>query len=140
MYQDTAREGGVAFAQGSAGRAAEALGDLVSARSHQIASLDAALAIGDHPGVAFAAEGMAGVAIAAGQPAHGAVLLGAASRLREDLGLPLPPGEDFDVRRWRAAVAEDLNAADLDTALRRGADLDIDAIVAAVREELEGMA
>ena len=136
MYADTAREGGVAFAEGSAGRAAEALGDLAIARRHHLHSLDAALAIGDHPGVAFAAEGMAGVAIAAGWPHHGVVLLGAASSLRQRLGVPLPAGEDFDVRRWETAAAEDLDAAARDAAIQSGGALDFDGVIAVIREDI----
>jgi hypothetical protein len=136
MYTEAVREGGIAFAEGSAGRAAEALGRLDDARQHHLRSLDAALTIGDHPGVAFAAEGMAGVAVAAGASTHGAELLGAAAALRAHLGIPLPSGEDFDVRRWTAEAMEDLDEAGFAAAFRRGEAMDLDALLVAVRVEV----
>jgi predicted ATPase/DNA-binding SARP family transcriptional activator len=140
MYTEAVREGGIAFAEGSAGRAAEALGRLSDARRHHLRSLDAALTIGDHPGVAFAAEGMAGVAVAAGASAHGAELLGGAAALRAHLGIALPSGEDFDVRRWEAEAMEDLDAAGFEEARRRGEAMDLDALLTAVRSEFPGLA
>jgi hypothetical protein len=139
MYTEAVREGGIAFAEGSAGRAAEALGEFTAARGHHVRSLDAALTIGDHPGVAFAVEGMAGVAIAVGASVHGAELLGGAAALRARLGIPLPAGEDFDVRRWRAEVVEDLDEVAFDDAYRRGEGMDLDALLAAAREEIPGV-
>ena len=140
MYADTMREGGVAFAEGSAGRAAEALGDLDTARRHQITSLEAALTIGDQPAVAFAAEGMGGVAIAGGDAGHGATLLGAAAALRNRLGLPLPEGEDFDVHRWEAAAIEDLGRSSFDDYVAVGDGLhDLQELVDLIRHPIAGI-
>jgi tetratricopeptide (TPR) repeat protein len=137
-YAAADQHNGVAYSEGSAGRSAEAIGDLIAARRHQLRSLEAALAMADLPGVAFATEGMAGVAMAAGSARHGARLLGAASALRELVGLPLPQGEDFDVRRWALQGGEDLGSEAYAAAFREGTELDVDQTVAAAREEIAG--
>ena len=59
--------------------------------------------------IAQCLEGLAGVAVAQGVPERGARLLGAAEKLREVIGSPLPPSEQAEVDRYSAALREKLD-------------------------------
>jgi len=67
--------------------------------------------LGDRWGMAFALEGLAAVVAALGNSLRAARLWGAAARLREEIGAPLPPNErpryDRRVTAARAALGDD---------------------------------
>lgn len=71
----------------------ELQGDLAAAESVHLEGLDHARRFGDPRAVAFALEGLAGVACATGDAERAALLLGAAGAMREAAGASLPPAE-----------------------------------------------
>jgi tetratricopeptide (TPR) repeat protein len=111
----------------------ELQGDLMAAGSVHREGLDHAARTGDPRAVALALEGLAGVAGASGDAERAALLLGAASGMRESAGGPLPPTERVDVDRIEAAARRALGEARLAEVLRRGAALSTDQAVALAR-------
>ncbi|MFI7632078.1 tetratricopeptide repeat protein [Microbispora rosea] len=108
------------------GRVAAATGDLGSARAHLDDGLRLTLAVGDRSAIANAVEAQAELAIAAGEPAEAARLLGLATSVRgtADKGSP-------DVRRAetaaRAALGDAHDAVYL-AAAALGTDTALDAL------------
>ncbi|MEU7281745.1 hypothetical protein AB0A69_23660, partial [Streptomyces sp. NPDC045431] len=70
------------------------------------------------PALAF--EGLAGAHALTGRPSRAARLLGAAARLRERAGAPLPDAERADVDRVTARVRAALGAAEFAAAYASG--------------------
>ncbi|MEA2057102.1 MAG: BTAD domain-containing putative transcriptional regulator, partial [Actinomycetota bacterium] len=124
---------GVAYSVGSLGFALEMSGDLSAAEDCHHESLDLALEHGDQLVVAFALEGLAATTAAAGDAERAAVLLGAAHRMRSELGVPLPPGEDFDVARAASAARTSLDDASYEQAFAAGTAMPRDAVVELAR-------
>lgn len=109
------------------GRIAVAEGDLAAAR---VRFADAVSAVSWHlnlPVVAGVVEGMAGLALAEGDPQRAALLLGAGRSLR---GVSLPG--DPDVAEVAAAARATLGAAAYDRAYQRGAALRHDDVLRSV--------
>jgi predicted ATPase/DNA-binding SARP family transcriptional activator len=107
--------------------------DLEAAGSVHREGLDHAGRLGDPRAVAFALEGLAGVACATGDAERAALLLGAAGAMRESAGGPLPPAERIDVDRIEAAARRVLGEDRLGEHLRRGAALPAEQAVALAR-------
>jgi predicted ATPase/DNA-binding SARP family transcriptional activator/tetratricopeptide (TPR) repeat protein len=97
-------DNGAALILAELGFAAEQRGDGDAALKLHTQSLAAARRTGDPRAVALALEGLAGAQLLAGQPRRAKSLLGAAARLRESAGAPLPAGERGDVNRIEAAL------------------------------------
>ena len=133
IYRSVPNPGGIAYSEGSAAFAAAMVSRFGDAAEHTLASLEAAQTINDLFGVAFVAEASAALAAATGQARAAAVLLGAASALRERLGAPLPDAEAWDVHRTRAAASEDLGAETFAAAFEDGRRFDLAGIEDAIR-------
>ncbi|MGW6504394.1 ATP-binding protein [Nonomuraea angiospora] len=101
------------------GFVAERRGDARTALELHREGLDVARSGGDPRARALALEGLAGAYALAGEPARAARLLGAAARLRESTGAPMPPPERGDVdritARIRAALDEEAFATEFAT-------------------------
>ncbi|MGH8933089.1 MAG: ATP-binding protein, partial [Egibacteraceae bacterium] len=82
----------------------ELQGDLQRAEAMHREGLRLAGQLGDPRACALAAEGLAGVAAAVGNPERAALLLGWALAARDSAGAPLPPAERLDVDRIEAAA------------------------------------
>ncbi|WP_327092642.1 hypothetical protein OIE66_19005 [Nonomuraea sp. NBC_01738] len=102
------------------GFVAELRGDARQADDLQAEGLAAAGATGDPRAIALAMEGLAGAKALAGDAAHAARLLGAATAARLSVGVPLPEGERDDVDRIAAAARKALGAAAFDAEFARG--------------------
>jgi non-specific serine/threonine protein kinase len=93
------------------GNVARMQGDYASARAFLEESLTIQREIGNRGGSAFSLESLAALASAQEQPEQAARLWGAAERLREEIGAPLPPNEreeyDHKVSEARAALGEE---------------------------------
>lgn len=104
-------EPGLALVLAELGFAAEQSGDSESALRLHLEGLASARKIGDPRAVALAFEGLAGARSITGDAHHAARLLGAATALRESVGVPLPPAERGDVdritARLRGALGDD---------------------------------
>jgi predicted ATPase/DNA-binding SARP family transcriptional activator len=87
---------GIAFITNQLGYIAEQRGDYATARTLHARGLELAQQIGDQRAVALALEGLAG---ATENPGRALELLAEAAALRQQIGAPLPPGEQFDVER-----------------------------------------
>jgi hypothetical protein len=81
---------------------------------------------GDPRAVALALEGLAGAQALAGRYEHGARLLGAATRLRDSVGRPLPVGQRDDVDRIANTLEGVLGEAAFSEHFSRGADAALD--------------
>ena len=86
--------------------------------------------LGDRDGLSNCLEGLAAVGISAGDPERAATLLGAAEKLREDIGASLQPHEATLHADTLAAIAADLDDGGLASAWARGAQLSSDDAVA----------
>ncbi|GAA1568566.1 BTAD domain-containing putative transcriptional regulator [Kribbella hippodromi] len=87
---------GIGFINNQLGYVAEQRGDFATARRLHQRGLDLARQIGDERAIALALEGLAG---ATEEPGRALDLLAEAAALREQVGVPLPPAERFDVDR-----------------------------------------
>ncbi|WP_116244987.1 BTAD domain-containing putative transcriptional regulator [Nocardiopsis sp. FIRDI 009] len=111
---------GLAFVLTELGFCAEMRGDARVARERHTEGLEFALQSDDPRAVAFSLEGFAGVALAEEDGALAARLLGAAARTREEVGVPLQPGDRFDVDRLTRAVHRLIGTAEADQEFARG--------------------
>jgi predicted ATPase/DNA-binding SARP family transcriptional activator len=122
-------QAGTALALAELGFIAEQQGDQVTAHRLQLEGYQLARGSGDPRAIALALEGLAGARALAGRNDQAARLLGAASRLRESVGRPLPPGQRDDVDRIANSLKGALGDAGLDAQLRRGAEAALDDLV-----------
>ncbi|MEV2275085.1 BTAD domain-containing putative transcriptional regulator [Nocardiopsis sp. NPDC049922] len=111
---------GLAFTLAELGFCAEMRGDARAARERHTEGLDFARQSDDPRAVALSLEGLAGVAAVEGDGTLAARLLGAAARTREDVGVPLPPGDRFDVDRLTRALNGSIGTARADQEFARG--------------------
>jgi predicted ATPase/DNA-binding SARP family transcriptional activator len=122
-------QAGTALALAELGFIAEQRGDHVTAHRLQLEGYRLARDSRDPRAIALALEGLAGAhALAAGYD-RAALLLGAANRLRESVGRPLPDGQRDDVDRITGTLKRALGDAALDAQLRRGADAALDDLI-----------
>ncbi len=102
---------GIAFALNGLGNVGAEQGDYPGARVLYEESLTIRRELGDRRGIAIALEGLAAVIAALGSSLRAARIWGAAERLREEIGAPLPPNErpryDRRVGVVRAALRDD---------------------------------
>jgi tetratricopeptide (TPR) repeat protein len=94
------------------GRLAVAAGDLALARRNLKGSMELNRDAQDPRFVAQALESCAWLAIVEGSTAHAARLLGAVSRIRESIGVPVPPSIQFDYDRYFPVAQAQLSPAD----------------------------
>jgi predicted ATPase/class 3 adenylate cyclase len=124
---------GIANTLGNLGIATRQEGDFPRAAGVHAEALEIAAEIGDQVGVAVGLEGVAAVAIAAGEPAGGARLLGAAEALRAALGSKIPPDDLPDYEQATAAARSQLGDAHFAETWQAGGALTSDE---AIREAL----
>jgi predicted ATPase/class 3 adenylate cyclase len=130
---------GIGFSLGTLGNVAAAQGDNASACAFFRQSLAIRRELGDRWGIAEVLEGLSYVALALAGPARATRIDGAAERLREEIGSPLPPNErpryDRHVATARAALGDDVA---FDRAWQEGRALTIEqAIELALEEAVE---
>jgi predicted ATPase/class 3 adenylate cyclase len=103
---------GIGFSLGTLGNVAAAQGDNASARAFFKQSLAIRLELGDRWGIAEVLEGLSYVALALAKPGRAIRIDGAAERLRQEIGSPLPSNErpryDRHVAAARAALGDDV--------------------------------
>ena len=108
---------GIAWAHNQLGVLARLRGDLSSARALQTESLEVHRDLGDRWRMASVLDELASVAAAEGDVPEAVVRLGAADRLRAEIGVPVPAAERADRDRTeaicRAALGESFQAATL---------------------------
>lgn len=90
------RTPGIGFINNQLGYIAEQRGDFAAARRLHERGLELGRRTGDKRAIALALEGLAG---ATEDPGRALSLLAEASALRQQVGVPLPPAERFDVER-----------------------------------------
>jgi predicted ATPase/DNA-binding winged helix-turn-helix (wHTH) protein len=124
-----AREVGDRFltseALGARGRAECRDGNLESAEASLVEGLTIAGDLADPHAAAEALEGTAELAVAKHAPKRAATILGAAARLREEMGLPIPVHEEREHKREAAAARAALGDAAFDQAWREGSAMDL---------------
>ena len=134
-----AREVGDRFliseALGFWGRAACRDGNLESAEASLVEGLTIAGDLADPHAAAEALEGFAELAVAKHAAKRAATILGAAARLREEMGLPIPVDEEREHKRVAAATRAALGDAAFDQAWREGSAMELEE---AVRYALNG--
>lgn len=111
-------------------------GEFASARALHEEGLAIDHELGDRWGIAFALEGLAAVVAVLGKSLRAARIWGAAERLREEIGAPLPPNERPRYGRRvavaRAALRDD---AAFDSAWQEGRALTIEQAIALALSE-----
>ena len=111
----------VAAALNNLGNVACKKGDCETARRMHSEGLDIRLELGARQVIADSLEGFANIAVGLNHITRAATLWGAAERLREDVGSPLPPSRqptrDIELLAARKALADD---AAYDSAWRAG--------------------
>jgi predicted ATPase/DNA-binding SARP family transcriptional activator len=122
-------QAGTALALAELGFIAEQRGDHLTAHRLQLEGYQLARGSGDPRAIALALEGLAGAHALAGGYDLAARLLGAATRMRESVGRPLPAGQRDDVDRITSTLSGALGDAKLDAQFRRGADAVLDDLV-----------
>ncbi len=105
-------------------------GDLARAAQLFRESLTARADQGDRSGVAETLAGIAALASRRGLQARAVTLLGAATALRDAIGISLPPSEQERQDRLLAVLRRDLTASEFDAAWASGQNLDFTAAVA----------
>jgi predicted ATPase len=86
--------------------------------------------LGDKTAIAYCLEDFAGLAAGEGQPERALILAGAAAALREEIGGPLPAGEQDALDRTLAPARRTLDQAGQDTAWQTGHGMGWDAALA----------
>jgi predicted ATPase/class 3 adenylate cyclase len=118
---------GIAISLEALGSVAENQGDYPAGRALNEESLAIRRELGDRRGIAYSLKGLARVVTALGTPLRAARIWGAAERLREEIGSPLPPNErslyDPPVAAARAALGDD---ATFDRAWQEGRALTLE--------------
>jgi non-specific serine/threonine protein kinase len=136
-----AREAGDLFliseALGFRGRAACRDGNLEFAEASLAEGLTIAGTLADPVAAAEALEGFAELAVAKRAGKRAATILGAAARLREETGLPIPVYEEREHKRVAAAARATLGDDTFDLAWREGSAMELEG---AVRYALNGRA
>jgi hypothetical protein len=79
-------------------------------------------------------EGLADAAADAGHGERAVLLLGAASALRDEIGAPLTGSAGAQRRQQRRRFAERLGPEVVDRTLRRGARMELDALLDGARD------
>ena len=125
-----AREVGDSFLTSEAlsarGRAECRDGNLESAEASFVESLTIAGDLTDPDAAAQALEGFAELAFATHAPKRAATILGAAARLREEIGLALSVREEREHKRLAAAARAALGDAAFDQAWREGSAMELE--------------
>jgi predicted ATPase/DNA-binding SARP family transcriptional activator len=119
-------QAGTALALAELGFIAEQRGDQVTAHRLQLEGYRLARDSEDPRTIALSLEGLAGAHALAGGYDQAARLLGAATRLRDSAGRPLPAGQRDDVDRIAGTLRAALGDAELEAQLRRGAEAALD--------------
>jgi predicted ATPase/class 3 adenylate cyclase/tetratricopeptide (TPR) repeat protein len=139
MRRKLGDRGGIADSLNNLGIAALEEGEFASARALNEESLAIARELGNRWGIVNSLEGLAPVVAALGSALRAARIWGAAERLREEIGSPLPPNErpryDRRVAAARAALGYD---AAFDLAWQEGRALTLEqAIQLALEDTVE---
>ncbi len=131
IMRDLGDRAGIANCLNNLGNLACEQGELAPARALHAEGLAIDRELRDRWGIAFALEGLAAVVVALGSGLRAARIWGAAERLREEIGAPLPPNErpryDRRVAVVRAALRDD---AAFDRAWQEGRNLTIEQAIA----------
>ncbi|HEX2286138.1 MAG TPA: BTAD domain-containing putative transcriptional regulator [Mycobacterium sp.] len=127
-------QAGTALALAELGFIAELRGDAATAHRLQREGYELARDSGDPRAIALAVEGLAGAHALAGHYDKAARLVGAAARLRESVGRPLPGGQRDDVDRIAATLKRALGEAAFAAEFRRGAEAALDDLADLVDE------
>ena len=101
-------------------------GNLESAEASFVESLTLAGDLTDPLAAAEALEGCADLAVAKQAPKRAATILGAAARLREEMGFPIPVHEEREHKRVATAARAALGDAVFDRARREGGEMSLD--------------
>jgi tetratricopeptide (TPR) repeat protein len=130
---------GIAFSLSSLGDVASEQGDYPAAGGLFQEGLLIQRELGDRRGIVYSLGGLAGVVLALGNSLRAARIWGGVERLREEIGLPMPPNErplyERRVAAARAALGDD---ATFDRAWREGHALTLArAIELALEETVE---
>jgi non-specific serine/threonine protein kinase len=137
IERELGNSGGIATSLSDLGALAHKQGDYAAAGALRRESLMIRRELGDRRGMAYSLEGLAETSVTVlGSSRRAARILGAAERLREQIGTPLPPIElpqyDMKVASARAALGDDVA---FDRAWQEGRALTLDEAIALALEE-----
>jgi tetratricopeptide (TPR) repeat protein len=121
----------VAISHNNLGNANRGLGDHETARLHYGESLQAYRAYGDKWATAFLLEDVGALAAAVGEYEHALELVGAADRMREEIGSPRSPALEAELTRVLETAAAALGKDFAEAVRTRGAGLGLEEAVEA---------
>ena len=113
--------------------------DHESATSLFLDAMSVRYELGDDTGVAEVLEGLAGPVLAKGELRGAAVLLSAASSIRQTGHVPPAPADQEMISQHLAELRRELGVTNFRAAWSEGATLDVDAAVAYVRRTVTGV-
>jgi class 3 adenylate cyclase/tetratricopeptide (TPR) repeat protein len=116
----------VALAHNNLGNANRSLGDLEAARGHYAESVATYRRYGDHWAMAFLLEDVAQLAALSGESHRALELVGAADRLREEIGAARAAALEEHVAAATELAGASLSPAEREAALARGRALSLD--------------
>lgn len=120
LRRDIADLGGAAHTLRFLGRAALEQGDVARAEGYYRESFALRDTLGEDEGLAEALDGLAAVAAARGEPGVAAARLGAAEKLRERAGMPIPAIDQPFYEQWLARIRGRLGEERLASAWAEG--------------------
>ena len=120
LFQEADDGWGAALAHDNLGNVCGKLGDFAAARSHLHESLHLLQRLEDKAATAAAMTTLAFVLTMEGRDADAARLFGASEALRQALGVPPPPSEQEDHRRYTGVVRDRLGMGPAEQAWHQG--------------------
>ncbi len=124
---------GIAWSLDLIGRVSLERGELVQARAQLAAALRVHRRLGDRWRCASVLEALAAVAVASGRPARGAVYLGAADAIREQIDAPVPACERPMIASTEARGVDEIGQA-FDVGRERGQRTPLDQTIELARD------
>lgn len=122
LFQESGNTWGAATSYSYLGEMARGRGDLKQARTYLVEAFERFGRLGDQRGIAQCLESLGGMASRRGDHLQAIALLGLASRLRIEIGAPLPPSSAHEFDQWVDAARGELGADQFTSAWREAQD------------------
>jgi predicted ATPase/DNA-binding CsgD family transcriptional regulator len=140
VYRELDDRGGIALTLNNLAEAVRDQGDLSRATEYYEESLSLRAEQGDRAGIAESLAGVASVAARAGLNDRAVRLFAAADFLRNEIGVPLPPGDREKIEKTLASLRAQMNATSFNAAWDKGRLLTPNDAIALVEEGTDEIA
>jgi DNA-binding CsgD family transcriptional regulator/tetratricopeptide (TPR) repeat protein len=126
LFRELENDPSIAEALTGMGRISVQQGEIASAQNYFVEGLDIARRIGPRWLIATCLEGSSHIAASLGDGRRTVTLAGAASRLRDEIGVPIPPSARNELENTLQRARSTLNRKDFDEAWELGLHIPID--------------